>query len=61
MSEREYGVWVFNPYIDARPTVTPAGNRHWAERRTAAQNDGRTIAKVVYRYSFMPDMPWEDA
>ena len=68
MSEREYAAWVFDSAPGQGLNITPVGNRQQAEKRVAyhrAINATRGTygisAKVVYRYSFMPDMPWEDA
>lgn len=60
--DREYGIWVFNPTTGIEPRVIPAASsRYWAERRSARYRQDGVIVKVVYRYAFMPDMPWEDA
>ncbi len=62
MSDREYGVWVHAPHLDPEPQVYPAGNEHWARRRAARYDGDRNVmAQVVWRYRFMPDMPWEVA
>jgi hypothetical protein len=62
VSDREYAVWTWAPLADPAPTVTPAGNRYWAERRVMSYSDvPGVVAKVVYRYTFMPGMPWEEA
>lgn len=61
MSDREYAVWTLAPLVDREPTITPAGNKYWALRRTASYGGmSHMVAKVVWRYTFMPDMPWED-
>ena len=56
MSEREYAAWVFDSAPGQGLTITPVGNRQQAEKRVAYG----ISAKVVYRHSFMPDMPWEE-
>jgi hypothetical protein len=59
--EREYGLWTFNPRLDPEPSIRPVGrSRHWAYRRAEAARDEFTEAKVVFKYDFMPDMPWTD-
>jgi hypothetical protein len=61
-SEREYAVWIYAPSTDAEPHVYPAGNEYWARRRAARyDHDEQTEAHVVWRYKFMPEMPWERA
>lgn len=68
MSDREYAVRVFDSAPGAGETIRPTTNRQEAEaqvRHYAQLNATRgtygIAASVVYRYRFMPDMPWEDA
>ncbi|MFL6113658.1 MAG: hypothetical protein ACJ786_20205 [Catenulispora sp.] len=62
MSERVYAVWVVAPHLGSQPRIIPAASsRYWAERVAERHRAAGATAKVVYRYSFMPDMPWEDA
>ena len=68
MGDREFAVWVFDSAPGNEPRIEPAGDRRQAEKRVGyyrALNETRSTygigAKVVFRYSFMLDMPWEDA
>lgn len=68
MSEREYAVKVFDAAPGQGETVTPTGDQFQAQRRVryyralnATRRTYGITAKVVFRYTFMPDMPWEDA
>lgn len=68
MSDREYAAWVFDTAPGQGMKIEPAGDRRHAERlvayyRLIDQTRGTygIRAKVVFRYSFDPDMPWEDA
>lgn len=68
MSEREYAVWVFDSAPGAGERIVPVGNRrrgeamveHYRQIHTTRDLYG-VAAKVVFRYRFMPDMPWWDA
>lgn len=68
MSEREYAVRVIDSAPGHHERIEPAGNRTQAEARAAywraigaTRGTYGIAAKVVFRYSFMPNMPWEDA
>jgi hypothetical protein len=68
VSEREYAVRVFDSWPGQGLQYIPVGNRQQAERRVeyyrAINATRRTYgisAQVVFRYRFMPGMPWEDA
>ena len=62
MSEREYAVCLSPVHGWAGPRIYPAGNEYQARRQAASYaGDGSVEARVVWRYRFIPDMPWEDA
>lgn len=66
MSEREWAVRVFDSAPDAGWSIEPMGDQRRAEARVKhweQVNADRPLygvkAEVVYRYTFMPEMPWE--
>lgn len=67
-SEREYAIEVFDSAPGAGLSIIPVGNQHWAYKKlahyqqlNATRGTYGVSAKVVYRYTFMPNMPWTDA
>lgn len=67
MTEREYAVEVFDSAPGAGLNIVPVGNRYQAFKRleyyqklNATRGTYGITAKVVYRYTFMPDMPWTE-
>ncbi|GAA0494954.1 hypothetical protein Ade02nite_19440 [Paractinoplanes deccanensis] len=68
MSDRDYAVWVLDSAPGHGLKITPCANRQQAEhqvdyyeRLNATRGTYGIAAKVVFKYSFMPEMPWEDA
>lgn len=65
--DREWAVRVVDTAPGMEERVVPVGDRHWGNVRVARieqQNAVRSspwpiAAEVVWRYRFMPDMPWE--
>lgn len=68
MNEREYAAWVFDSALPDQPQIIGAGDLRGAQRTVEhyrridkTRGAAGVAAKVVFRYRFMPDMPWEDA
>ena len=66
--DREYAVRVIDTAPGVKERIIPVGNRHQADRRVehyerinSTRGTYPVEATVVFRYSFMPDMPWEEA
>lgn len=58
MSEREWAVFVIDPAPGAKLRIEPAGNRQRAEARVEHYRRTAATGQVVWRYTFMPEMPW---
>ena len=65
--DREWAVRVLDSAPSAVPVrIVPVGSRHWANvhvdrwaQINAVRGTYQIVAQVVWRYAFMPDMPWE--
>jgi hypothetical protein len=68
VTDRVYAVRVVDTAPGAGERIVPVGSRYWAEKRieqveliNAARRTYPVSATVVFRYRFMPDMPWQEA
>jgi hypothetical protein len=68
VNDREYAVRVCDTASGAGERIVPVGSQYWADKRVrhyeqlnATRGTYPVVATVVFRYRFMPDMPWEDA
>jgi hypothetical protein len=66
--DREWAVRIVDTAPGMPERIVPTGSRHWAnvkadrvQQLNATLGTYLIVAQVVWRYRFMPDMPWEVA